>query len=213
MEFGELLRQVGDEPIFTTGFLLAARHSRADVQRQLSRWVSAGRLIQLRRGLYALAPPHQRVRPHPFVIANALMRGSYVTGQSALAYHGMIPEFVAETVSACTGRPTVWDTPFGRFSYRHLQRRLFTGYARLEVAPNQFAFVARPEKAVLDLAYLQPGGDSADFLSELRLQNLERFDRQVLVQLAEADDKPKVRRIAQGLLDLMQEEISTFDTL
>ncbi|NJM42530.1 MAG: hypothetical protein HC853_18220 [Anaerolineae bacterium] len=45
------------------------------------------------------APPYQKVRPHPFVIANVLMSGSYISGQSALAYYGLIPEYVAATTS------------------------------------------------------------------------------------------------------------------
>lgn len=36
------------------------------------------------------------------------------------------------------------------------------GYARLEVAPRQFAFVASPAKALLDLVHLTPGADSAE---------------------------------------------------
>ena len=59
MEFRHLLQVVGDEPAFETGLLLAGDVAPADVRRQLSRWVKAGRLYQLRRGLYALAPPFQ----------------------------------------------------------------------------------------------------------------------------------------------------------
>lgn len=50
--------------------------------------------VQLRRKLYALATPWRRVHPHPFLIANELHHPSYVSLQSALAYHGMIPEAV-----------------------------------------------------------------------------------------------------------------------
>ncbi|MCS7080575.1 MAG: hypothetical protein NZ585_11100 [Chloracidobacterium sp.] len=54
MEFAELLRLVGNEPVFETGLLLAGAVDPNDVRRQLSRWTTAGRLYQLRRGLYAL---------------------------------------------------------------------------------------------------------------------------------------------------------------
>ncbi|MBK9234506.1 MAG: type IV toxin-antitoxin system AbiEi family antitoxin domain-containing protein [Anaerolineae bacterium] len=60
MEFTHLLAIVGDEPVFATDLLLAGAVDADDVRRQLSRWVSAGRLYRLRRGLYALAPPFQR---------------------------------------------------------------------------------------------------------------------------------------------------------
>lgn len=72
MEFSNLLKIAGDEPAFETGLLLAGEVDPADVRRQLSRWTKAKRLYQLRRGLYALAPPFQKVKPHPFVIANLI---------------------------------------------------------------------------------------------------------------------------------------------
>jgi hypothetical protein len=54
--------------------------------------------------------------------------GSYVSLQSALSYHGMIPEYVPETTCITTGRPLCIQTPFGRISYRHLKSGAFTGF-------------------------------------------------------------------------------------
>lgn len=67
MAFAQLLQVVGDDPVFETGLLLAGAVDALDVRKQLSRWVKAGRLYQLRRGLYALAPLFQKVRPHPLL--------------------------------------------------------------------------------------------------------------------------------------------------
>ena len=94
MKWNELLFLIGEEPVFSSGMLLAGRPSARQVRLQLSRWVKAGRLIQLRRGLYVLAKPWRKVEPHPFLLANSLRRGTYVSLQSALAWHGTIPEYV-----------------------------------------------------------------------------------------------------------------------
>ncbi len=99
MKFGDLLTTVGNQPLFETGLLLSGKTNPSDVRRQLSRWVSMGRIRQLRRGLYTFVPPYQTIKPHPFIIANALVPGSYVSGQSALAYHGLIPEYTPRTIS------------------------------------------------------------------------------------------------------------------
>ncbi|MGM0401730.1 MAG: type IV toxin-antitoxin system AbiEi family antitoxin domain-containing protein, partial [Chloroflexota bacterium] len=112
---------VGDEPVFETSLLLAGDVEVANVQRQLSRWTRAGRVYQLRRGLYALAPPFQKVKPHPFLVANRLVQPSYVSLQSALAYYGLIPEHVPVTTSVTTARPGRWDTPLGSYTFRHLK--------------------------------------------------------------------------------------------
>ena len=51
MRFDDLLRRVGHEPVFESAVLLSGDVDRADVQRQLSRWVRRGWLQSLRRGL------------------------------------------------------------------------------------------------------------------------------------------------------------------
>ena len=213
MEFEQALEIVGDEPVFETGLLLAGGVDPANVRRQLSRWVKAGRLFQLRRGLYALAPPFQKVRPHPFVLANRLRPSSYVSLQSALAFYGMIPEAVPVVTSVTTARPALWETALGNYSFRHITLQLFFGYERAEVSPDQWAFVAYPEKALLDLVYLQPGGDSPHYLQELRLQNLERLELDRLQQIAERAEKPKLRRAVQVILEHARREAADYEVL
>ncbi len=90
MKFSELLEIVQDEPVFDTGLLLAGDVKALDIHRQLLRWRKAGKIYQLCRGLYSLAPPFQKIKPHPLLIANRLLPASYVSLQSALAYYGMI---------------------------------------------------------------------------------------------------------------------------
>jgi predicted transcriptional regulator of viral defense system len=213
MEFRQLVEIVGDEPVFETGLLLAGGVDPADVRRQLSRWTKAGRLIQLRRGLYALAPPFQKIKPHPFLVANRMLRGSYVSCQSALAYYGLIPEYVPVTVSVTAGRPAQWDTPLGSYHFHHVKTELLRGYQQIEVAAGQRAFVATPEKAVLDLVYLQPGGDAPTYLQELRLQNLERLDLAELGRQAGLAGSPKLRRTAALVADLARAEAVEYEAL
>jgi len=213
MEFAELLSIVGDEPVFETGLLLAGEVDPADVRRQLSRWTKAGRLYQLRRGVYVLAPPHQKVKPHPFVVANALVRGSYVSLQAALAHYGLIPEYTPVVTSVTTGRPGRWQTPLGAYEFRHVKAAWFHGYRWLDVGRGQRAFVATPEKALLDLVYLQPGGDAPAYLEALRLQALDRLDLERLARLAEGSGSPKLRRAARSIAALARAEAAEYEAL
>ena len=213
MEFRELIEIVGDEPVFETGLLLAGNVDPADVRRQLSRWTKAGRLYQLRRGLYALAPPFQKVKPHPFLVANRMVRASYVSLQSTLAYYGLIPEYVPVVTSVTVARPDRWDTPLGSYEFRHLKTDLLRGYGLIEVSPGQRAFVASPEKALLDLIYLQAGADSPQYLRELRLQNLDRLDLDYLQRQADLEHKPKLRRAAALVVALASSEAQEYETL
>ncbi|MCL5279241.1 MAG: type IV toxin-antitoxin system AbiEi family antitoxin domain-containing protein [Planctomycetes bacterium] len=205
MKWEELLRQAADEPVFRTGFLAGSGESLTVLRRQLTRWVKAGKLIQLAKGLYTLAEPYRKRTPHPFVLANAMKKASYVSLQSALGYFGMIPEHVPTVTSVTTQRPARVQTSLGRFLFRHIKKSWFRGYQCVDLGSGQRAFVATPEKALLDLGYLTPKADNYDFLAELRLQNLESLDRKALVQWAETGRSPKLRRVV-GLLERLIDE-------
>jgi len=213
MEFKRLVETVGDEPVFETNLLLAGDVDPADLRKQLSRWTRSGRLYQLRRGLYALAPPLQKIKPHPFLVANHLVRASYVSGQSALAYYGLIPEHVPAVTSVTTARPGRWDTPLGRYEFRHVKPGFFVGHRQLTLGQGQRAYVATPEKALLDLIYLQAGGDSLAYLNELRLQNLDRLNPEELARHAERAGSPKLRRAAARVIDMARAEAAEYEAL
>lgn len=206
MEFTELVEIIRDEPVFETGLLLAGDANPRDIRRQLSRWRQAGKIYQLRRGLYCLAPPFQKVKPHPFLTANRLIPASYVSLQSALSYHGMIPEYVPVTTSVTTSRPAHWETPLGIFDFRHIQVDFFDGYRFVDLGEKQHAFIASPEKALLDLVYLEPGGGTLDYLAGLRLNHLDRLDSQLISRLVEQFKKPKLLRVMAAIRELAGEE-------
>lgn len=206
MNLEALLTLVGNEPVFSSALLLAGQVSIPQVRLQLSRWVKAGKLLQLRRGLYVLAPAWQKVQPHPFLVANALHRGSYVSLQSALAFHGVIPEHVPTVTSVGPGRPETVRNAIGAFALTHVASRMSFAYTRTEVATRQFAFVASPEKALLDLVYLTPRGDSPAYLRGLRLQNFDAIRPAVLLELAMRSGKPKLLRAAQHAIRLLTHE-------
>ena len=212
MEFEQLLKIVGDEPVFETGLLLAGNVDSFDVHRQLTRWKTAGKIYQLRRGLYCLAPPYQKVVPHPFLIANRLQPGSYVSLQSALAHYGMIPEQVPVTTSVTNGRPQKFNTPLGQFHFRHILVNWFRNYELTESGSNQNVFIATAEKALLDLIYLQPKGETLEYLRSLRLQTLDRLDFDQFHRLASISNKPKLLR-ALNVIKVLAEEEAGYENL
>lgn len=213
MKFKALLNLLGEEALFETGLLLAGKVDQADVRRQLSRWVRNGYIYQLRRGLYTLAPPYQKVVPHPFLVANRMVRGSYISCQSALAYYGLIPEHVPITLSVTTQRPDHWTTPLGHYEFRHIKPDFLIGYQRLMIVQEQWVYIARPEKALLDLAYLQSGADDPAYLHELRLQNLQQLDRNNLWELATHVRSPKLQRVAEQVIQMADQEEAEYEVL
>ena len=212
MKFSELLEIVEDEPVFETGFLMAGRSPEPGLPAQLSRWHRSGRLFRLRRGLYSLAPPYRKLIPHPFLVANRLVPGSYVTGLSALAFAHAIPEFVPEVTSCGPGRQHVRTTALGRYSFRYLKGDLRRGYRLVNLGRGQSAFVASPEKAFLDLVHLQPGGDDPAWIGELRL-NVENLSPDVMRDLASSLGRPKLIRAAACVRALSNDPELAFEHL
>lgn len=217
MEFEELLKLVGNEPVFETALLLVGKVKPENMRLQLTRWKNSGRVYQLRRSLYAIAPPYQKIKPHPFLIANRMQRASYVSGQSALAFYGLIPDTVQVTLSVTAGRPEHLETPLGIFEFRHIKPDLLRGYRMVTLqSPDQRkqqALVATPGKALLDLIYLQPGGDAREFIQALRLQNLERLDLEDLRHQAEIFHSLKIQRAVKVISDLTQSDTQEYDAL
>jgi len=205
MKWLDLMKLLGRGTMFDASMLLAGLDSASEVRRQLSRWTASGRLIQLRRGLYALAPPFARSSPSVLAIASRIRKPSYVSLQSALSYHGATPESTPVITSVTTGRPGRFETPLGDFLYRHMGPRLFWGYREVEVGEGERTYVAHPEKALLDLFYLTPGAIGPSFIRELRLAE-DAIDSQRLRQFAKRAARPKLVRAAALTARILGEE-------
>jgi predicted transcriptional regulator of viral defense system len=205
MRFSDLLRLAADAPLIDTETLRALGAEPRSLGVQLSRWVRAGRLLQLRRGAYLL-PEHLRRRTPPVEqLANLLVRPSYVSLERALSIHGLIPEGVPLVQSVTAGRPVQFVTPVGEFSYRHVKQAWFFGYRELSVGAGR-ALVATPEKALLDLVHLSRGEFTRERIAALRLQDLDRLDLNELHALAQRSGGPRLRRAAERLAEFVARE-------
>lgn len=200
-------------PVFESGHLYAGADNSQHVQRQLSDWVQAGKVIQLRRGVYTLAPPYQSEHPHSYVIANHMVHASYVSLHTVLSHFDLIPEHVAVVTSITTGRPGTWQNLYGHFSYQHILLDLFFGFDYRQVTQTQWAYVATPEKALLDLIYLTPRADSEGYIRALRLQNLDQLDVERLTAYVERINKPKLKRALPFIIRVAEKELTEYVSL
>jgi hypothetical protein len=85
-------------------------------------------------------------------------------------------------------------------------------YRRLEVSVGQHAWVATPEKALLDLIYLESGGNDPTYLASLRLQALDRVDLATLEALAQSGG-PKLQQAARAIAALARVEAEEYESL
>lgn len=213
MYFQKVSPYLRNLPLFESEHLFAGAENPQQVQRQLADWVRVGKVVQLRRGLYTLAQPHQSEHPHSYVIANRMVKASYVSLHTILSHYDLIPEHVAVVTSITTGRPGTWQNLYGHFSYQHIQPDLFFGFEYRQVTQTQWAYMAAPEKALLDLIYLTPGADNEGYIRALRLQNLDQLDVERLTTYVERINKPKLKRALPHIVQVIEEELTEFEPL
>ena len=88
-----------------------------------------------------------------FLIANKMYAPSYISFESALSWHGLIPEGVFSITSASTKKTQTFFTEQGTFIYHRLKPSLHFGYT-LETINDQTFKMADMEKAMLDYLYI-----------------------------------------------------------
>ena len=189
MEWERFLKTTRTLPLIDTENLMVGSSDPASIQVQISRWNKAGKIIQLKKGIYLLAEPYRKIEVYEPHIAAALKRPSYISLEKALEYYNLIPEAVSVYTSVTTKRGARFESEAGIFDYKHIQESLFWGYASHTVN-QQTSFIALPEKALLDFFYLKKVKISPDYLREMRLQNLTSINTKKLEAYARRFAKP-----------------------
>jgi len=134
----------------------------------LTRWCRKGLLMKLRNEYYAF-PDFKHVPDAARLVANRIYSPSYISLHSALSFYGMIPEEVVQMTSVTTLKTARFDNPFGSFHYQNVKTSLYFGYERKTLPNGRSLLFATPEKALLDLLYLNPYYRTEDDMENLRL--------------------------------------------
>jgi len=191
MKWEDFILSAGGFPVIETRVLSALFPNLSSFTVHVSRWEKAGKLIQVRRGIYLLSEPYRRIEVWEPHLAALLKRPSYLSLHKALEYHGCIPEAVPMYTSVTPRRQATFTSPVGVFSYRHISPSLMWGYEGVTLR-GQTAFIAHPEKALLDLIYLERRKITRDYIRELRLQNVEKIDTSLLGEYARRFRNPRM---------------------
>ncbi len=149
----------------------------------LTRWCRKGLLVKLRNEYYAF-PELRQVPDASRYVANRIYTPSYISLHSALAFYGMIPEEVVQITSVTTLKTAKFENAFGTFHYQNVKTPLYFGYEIKTMQNGRGLLFATPEKALLDLLYLNPFYKTEQDMEELRLDedymqsefNRERLD-------------------------------------
>ncbi len=206
MKYGDLTELLGKQGFFDLASVVQLSGERRETLRiQLSRWCQSGKLCPLRRGMYAFPEKGAAVRINPALLANRMYAPSYVSTYWALGFYGLIPEKVV-TYTCVTQRVTrSFKNTLGAFQYRTLKEIAFFGY-RLQEINGDNVFIARPEKALLDLWHLEKGRWDESRMAGMRFQNKGVVNEEVLRDYAKRFDSPRLNKAAALWVSMKDDE-------
>ena len=150
MNFLEAIKHYSGQPI-TRQILMDLLQEYSRPYDKINELVNQKILVRVKRGIFIPGPQAAMPVPEKLLLANHLWGPSYVSSDSALAYWGLIPERVYETLSMTTNLAKVYKTPVGRFRYIRLPLPYYSfGIQRVELSSRQMTLMAGKEKALCD---------------------------------------------------------------
>ena len=172
-------------PLFTAKELVVLEPSSDNVRYALvKRSLADGDILRIRRGLYTLSPLYRKTGINPLSAAQLIYGPSYISLETALSVHGLIPEGVRDITSVTLRPSKEFDTPIGHFSYVRIpQKTLYAGVTRSTDDEGQSWLIASPLKALSDYVYCH----KLDWTSKDPLIDSLRIEENELSEMTHAD--------------------------
>lgn len=155
MEYKRFTQLLNREKVALFSFLdlkrLFPEEKKDALKNQICGWQKKGWVRSLKKGLYELRYPEEKILPDLF-IANKLYEPSYVSLETALSYYSLIPEVAMQVTSVTTKATRRFENAYGVFTYRSVKSSLFFG-VQLVLVQGEKVKMAEPEKAFADTIY------------------------------------------------------------
>ena len=153
----------------------------AHARTALYRWVKAGHLIAIKKGVYMhhrFYEQHRQDAAFSPAVSAILLPQSYLSLEYVLQQHGILTEITYPVTAITIKNTRIITNALGTFVYRHIQPDLYLGFRIAETYGVSFA-QASAAKALFDYLYLRPlladlEPQRYNLAEELRL-NLDEF--------------------------------------
>lgn len=167
----------------------------------VKRAVKDGLLLPLRRDLYLINRQHSPI--DSFEVSSILYGPSYISFESALDYHGWIPEAVRSTTCASSKRSKEFKTALGFFTYEHVPITAFALGIGQHQKGDITLFIANPWKALADIIYVRKRVwlTLNDLSEDLRIdpEHFKDFDLSLLTDLITNYPSNRVKQTLHAL--------------
>jgi predicted transcriptional regulator of viral defense system len=194
---------------FDHGLLRTVLAGYSAIPQKINQLLRAGIITRVKKGLYVFGPAYHRAPVCKETLANLIYGPSCVSLQSALAFHGLIPERVETLTSVTPKRDKDFKTPLGGFTYRYLRADRYPhGITQVWIDSQHPVLMASPEKALCDylvlgrIGGLNSAADAQAFLrDDLRIDPTlwARFDLKALRGLNRAYRSKAIEPVIEAL--------------
>lgn len=143
----------------------------------VTKLVKNGWLVRIKRGLYAISDFSSRgyLNLSPYVVANLLLPESYVSFESALAYHGMFDQLTQKTVSISLKMHKSVELSGITYSFIKTKPDYFFGWQNVAIE-SLTASIATPEKALADMVNFHKSQYLIDLVIEKLIEHKDSVD-------------------------------------
>ena len=166
-------------------------------------------LVHISRGLFLIPSMYNKRVVDCFELAQVIYGPSFISCESALSHHGLIPETVYTITSVTTKRSRDVSTPLGIFSYKKIPKDHFLVGVERVVRESGIFFVARFWRAIADLIFIahKEWVSLKTMCEDLRIESIptSEEDHVVLRTLASSYPNTRTQRILKRLLEQIDE--------
>ena len=135
-------------------------------------WQKKGYIKKVRNGYYIWEDFQDEIM-NWWSISHKCYKPSYISLQSALSFYGFIPEGVFSITAISTAKTFSFELSTLKFNYRHVKDQLFWGYEVFKASNGLPYCMATPEKAILDILYLNESMSTFVDFDEMRFNKDE----------------------------------------
>ncbi|MFA6376227.1 MAG: hypothetical protein WCX69_02380 [Candidatus Paceibacterota bacterium] len=194
-------------PYFTIDDLASIETNRNYLKVLLSRYKIGGKLLRLKKGVYASSDylvkiPDNLKNSYNEFIANLLCRPSYLSMDYVLYQRGILTEMPANFTSISRDKTIGFSNPRGNFYYHKVKTILFCGFTTVKSGDFEI-LKATKAKAVFDYLYLRKNDlPTENSVKELRLNMflLNANDKKEIAAFVKIEGSKKMAEIFNWLL-------------
>jgi len=143
----------------------------------ITKLVKNGWLIRIKRGLYAISELAGRgfLAISPYLVANLLVKDSYISFESALQYHNMFDQLMNNTISVSLKTYKAIKLSGIEYNFIKTKENLYFGFEQAQ-ADNKIVRIATAEKALIDMVNFRKSKLAIDVVIEKIINHKHDLD-------------------------------------